>query len=315
MPPWPADPEQSLDFSNDARLTAVELAAIAQWVDEGAPRGSGPELGSVPVASRGWSHPDGRDPDLVISMPGEFRAPSSGEIPHLSFLARLDIPENKWVSAIEVRPGNPRLVHHMALTEVSVLQTIGSNDTEPLNILARQLGIRNANTTSAAVKTDGSHSLTDMLAVFTPGSSIEMFQSDAGKIVRSGPDMYLDFNIHYEATGKPETDRSQIALWFSPEPPKHQLYRVSGASGTIIANGHELFADTPGEKAEGTRFSIPPIQPGANRYRLVGLMAFETPATIYSLHPHAHRRAKSFEYKVVLPTGKVVPLLRVPRYD
>src|SRR5262245_58806084 len=41
MPPWFADPRFGRPFVNDPRLTDPEIQTIVEWVDAGAPRGSG----------------------------------------------------------------------------------------------------------------------------------------------------------------------------------------------------------------------------------------------------------------------------------
>jgi hypothetical protein len=127
--------------------------------------------------------------------------------------------------------------------------------------------------------------------------------------------MYLNFNIHYQTTGNPETDRSMIAFWFQPRPPKYQLFRVPGAGETIIANGKELMTDASGTKAEGTRVAIPPIPPYAENYEVIGVTGYTEPITIYQLQPHAHYRGKDFNYTVVYPDGREETVLSVSKYS
>jgi hypothetical protein len=59
-------------------------------------------------------------------------------------------------------------------------------------------------------------------------------------------------------------------------------------------------------------FRIPPGEP----YHLVeAQVTFAHEATLLSMNPHMHLRGKSFEYRIVYPTGESEVLLRVPRYD
>ena len=39
MPPWPADPDNSLKFRNERHLDQAEIDTIVAWVDGGAPKG------------------------------------------------------------------------------------------------------------------------------------------------------------------------------------------------------------------------------------------------------------------------------------
>ncbi len=265
MPPWPANPAQSLKFSNDLRLSSAEIQTIADWVQAGAPPGNPKDLPPMPRSPSGWLGPGGRDPDLVISMPGEFQLPANGEIPYLRFMAKVPLAEDHWVAAVQTRPGNPAVVHHMAITEM-MDDAAMPGQPDPFAVLAREMGFRNdIGSARPAVTFPSNPAMFDMLGVYTPGATIEIYKGGA-KLLKGGKNLYLNFNIHYTATGRPEKDRSMIALWFEPGPPKHQIFRVPGAGETILANQRELLTDAPGVKAEGTSVALPPIPPFAPNY-------------------------------------------------
>jgi hypothetical protein len=316
MPPWPADPGASVKFRNDARLSQRDIKTLVAWVDAGAPKGSNADVPPTPEFVDGWLHPKVLKPDLVIALPGEFQAPAKGEIPYLRYLAKVPLSEDKWIAASQARPGNPAVVHHMAITEVALDDGVTPGDLGPFALLARQLGLPNDPTADRPVVTAPSNpAVFDMLGVYTPGTTFEMYDEDSAKLLKAGKNLYINFNIHYQATGKPEKDRSMIAFWFRPGPPKRQLFRVPGAGETILANGKELLMDAPGTKAEGTRVAIPPIPPFAENYEVIGVTGYREPVTIYQFHPHAHLRAKDFKYVVVYPDGREQTVLSVPKYD
>ena len=75
MPPWGADRTIG-SFSNDASLTASQIATLSTWADAGAPRGSDP-MPLVPAYADGWKI---GTPDLVVSMPRPFPVPATGII-------------------------------------------------------------------------------------------------------------------------------------------------------------------------------------------------------------------------------------------
>jgi hypothetical protein len=316
MPPWPADPNASMKFRNDARLSPVERQTVVAWVSAGAPKGSDADLPFPLAVEQGWQHPKGLAPDIVLSLPGEFQAPAQGEIPYVSYLVKVPFSEDKWIAASQTRPGNRALVHHMAITEVQLSDGLSPADLQPLALLARQMDLsKNLAATRPAVTAPGNSRMFDMLGVYTPGTTIEVYEDGSAKLLKGGRNMYLNFNIHYQVTGKPERDRSMIAFWFQPEAPKHQLFRVPAADGTIIAAGRELLTDSPGETAEGTRVAIPPIPPHAGNYELIGVTAYAEPVTIYQFQPHAHVRGKDFRYAVVYPDGREETVLSVPKYN
>jgi mono/diheme cytochrome c family protein len=315
MPPWPADPARSMKFRNDPRLSPQEIDTIVAWVNAGAPKGNDADLPPLPVFPKGWLHPKGVAPDLVLPMP-ELHVPAQGEIPYVSQMIKVPFSDDKWVVAMQVRPGNPAIVHHMAITEVALDEGVTPANIDELSRIARQLGLTSGSIPTRRAVADPAHPTAfDMLGVYTPGSTFERYPDGSAKVLKGGKNMYLDFNIHYQTTGKPETDQSTLALWFQLEPPEHQLFRVPASGETIIADGKELLIDAPGQKAEGTQVAIPPIPPYAENYELIAITAYPEPVTIYQLQPHAHLRGKDFKYAVVYPDGHEETILTVPKYD
>jgi mono/diheme cytochrome c family protein len=315
MPPWSADPSASLKFRNDPRLSQQDIDTLVAWVNAGSPKGKDADLPPLPRFSEGWMNPEGLAPDLVLPL-REFHLPPKGEIPYVRYLAKVPFSEDKWVVAMQVRPGNAAVVHHMAITEVALDPGVTPEGLDQLASLARQLGLpNNVSAMRPAVADPTNPQVYDMLGVYTPGTTFEMYENGSAKLLKGGKNLYINFNIHYQTTGKPEKDRSMIAFWFQPGPPKHQLFRVPGAGETIIANGRELLTDAPGRKAEGTRVAIPPIPPHAENYEVIGITAYAEPVTIYQFQPHAHLRGKDFRYEVVYPDGREAVVLSVPKYD
>jgi mono/diheme cytochrome c family protein len=315
MPPWPADPRHSVKFRNDARLSQQDVDMLVAWVDAGAQKGNDADLPPLPPPPPKWLHPGGIPPDAVLTLP-EVSVSATGEIPYLQQRVKVPLSEDKWISAMQVVPGNNALVHHMGITEV-VLEGLSPGDLDSLTKAARQMGLADdalMHPRPAVLDALNPESY-DMLGVYTPGSTFEMYDADSGKLLKSGKDLYVNFNIHYTTTGKPEKNRSELALWFGSQRPSHQLIRAPVAVSTIIANGRELLTDDPGTKAEGTDVAIPPIPPYAKNYELVGVTAFTQPVTLYQLQPHAHMRGKDFTYAVVFPDGRKQVVLSVPKYD
>ena len=112
-----------------------------------------------------------------------------------------------------------------------------------------------------------------MLGVYTPGTTFEMYGDDNAKLLKGGKNLYLNFNIHYQTTGKPEKDRSRIAFWFRPEPPKHQLFRVPAAGETHHRRRQGVADRCSGE--EGRRHTRGDSSDSAVRenYEVIGITA------------------------------------------
>ena len=118
MPPWYADPHTStLKFGNDRRLSQKEIETIVSWVEAGAPKGDDKDLPPFPKYTEGWTF---GEPDMVVEMPVDFEVPAEGEIPMQNFYAPVPFTEERWVEKVELRPGNPAVVHHSIANVVSL---------------------------------------------------------------------------------------------------------------------------------------------------------------------------------------------------
>ena len=102
MPPWFIDKNIGIQrYKNDPSLSDGEIAAIAAWVDAGAPRGNPADL-PPPVAwpADGWTY---GTPDLIVPSPeGTIEANAAdwfGEWGHTP----TGLSEDRYVKAIEVR--------------------------------------------------------------------------------------------------------------------------------------------------------------------------------------------------------------------
>ena len=49
---------------------------------------------------------------MVIAMPEAFHLPAKGTINYQYIRVKGNITEDMWVTAAEMRPGNPKVVHH-----------------------------------------------------------------------------------------------------------------------------------------------------------------------------------------------------------
>jgi hypothetical protein len=315
MPPWPADPQQSLKFRNDARLSDAEIATLVAWAKAGAPRGDAADLPPLPEAGAGWHDPQGRKPDAIVTLP-TYTVRSSVIVPYIQQLIKIPYTADHWVSAIEVQAGNPALLHHMGITEVELPPGMSAADLQKFSQATAQSGVPNGALASVrpVVTVPGGAGGYDMFGVYTPGTAYESYAPGSARLLKGGQNLYLNFNIHYTALANEQTDLSRLGLWFASAAPANQLYRAPAAIKSLLANGHELLTDAPGTKAEGTSVAIPPIPPNAANYELTGVQAYAEPVTFYQFQPHAHLRAKDFRYTIVYPDGREQVVLSVPHY-
>jgi hypothetical protein len=298
MPPWSADPRYG-EFSNDASLSERDIAAIVAWVDQGAKEGDPRDLPPAPTASDllGISRPD-----LVLSMSQEWQAAADGIDQNLEFIVPTGFTQDKWVQAIEFLPGNKRAVHHA----VVLVQTPDMIRTEQANASASGGGdsIFRTQGTNRRVRDDvpviddgcqarkegGGNNARFALTVYAPGRNPDVWPDGQAKLIPAGSN--LIFQMHYsQATGKPEKDRSGVALLFARKPVEKMVVSLD------IMNYY---------------FRIPA---GAANHEVTACSTFKKDVQVVGFMPHMHIRGKDMRYEAIYADGRRETLLNVPRYS
>jgi hypothetical protein len=283
MPPWHADAPDGT-FSNERKLTAAEKSTIGRWAAGGAPEGDPKDLKPAPTFALGWGI---GKPDVIFEMDEDYPVPARGTIQYEHFYIPTNFSEEKWLKAIEARPGNRALVHHILVFYEAppdgprVPPAIQPNreDSQTPKI-ERVLGNRPPRNTGLPAR---------LLATYAPGTDAQVFP--AGTAVRLAPGGTLHFQVHYTANGTAGTDRSKVGLIFAKEPPSEELRPAQFING---------------------RFTIPP---GAADHQVSTDVTFLEDATLRGIFPHTHVRGKRWSYTLELPDGTSRPLLSVPKYD
>jgi len=180
MPPWNADPHYG-SFRDPRRLSDAEISTIAAWVDGGAKEGNPADMPALPQFSDGWQI---GEPDLVLTMTEPVKIPASGTIPYITVPTDYEFPEDTWIQAIEVRPGNRRVVHHAVA--------------------------------SASAPSDNGPGGGQNVHLFSPGLEAMVWRDGYGKFFPKGT--RISFQMHYNAIGTETTDQSKVGFRFARTP-------------------------------------------------------------------------------------------------
>lgn len=116
MPPWHADPHYGT-FRNDSRLKDAEIEIIVSWARNGAAEGNPEELAPLPQLTSEWQI---GKPDAIYSI-DEFTLGSNGPEDQQTFTVETKLKQAQWVEAVEIRPGNRKVVHHVQVSIDGVL--------------------------------------------------------------------------------------------------------------------------------------------------------------------------------------------------
>src|SRR3954471_2274447 len=207
MPPWHADAPHGT-FLNERGLTEQEKSTIFRWVANGAPKGDPKDMPPTPEYPRGWSI---GTPDVVFEMPEEYHVPADDVVQYEYFYIPTNFTEPKWVQAIEVRPGNRNVVHHV-LVRYQAKPDVPRTPLLKLNpdISETPRGVPGLH----PIKRDGNLS-TRLIATYAPGTNPQVFRE--GTALRLEPGGVLELQIHYTTNGEPTTDRTKVGLVFSKD--------------------------------------------------------------------------------------------------
>jgi len=177
MPPWFADPAYG-KFRNERRLTADQIALLAAWVDQGAPQGDPAAMPPIPDFPVGWEL---GEPDYIVELP-EVDVPANVADLFPNLIVPLNLPEERWVRAVEIRPSNRLVNHHVVLF---------------------------MNAGGAALSEGG---FFDVLATWAVGTGPTVFPEGMGRRLR--PNQRLVANMHYHATDTPQKDVTRVGFYF-----------------------------------------------------------------------------------------------------
>ncbi len=326
MPPWHADPAYG-EFLNDRRLTDAEKETITSWVSAGAPEGYPADLPPTPRYTPGWTI---GEPDAVFAMQEDYPVPADGTIAYQYFEVPTGLSEDKWIQAIEVRPGNPAVVHHVIvyarpLQPAAPAPSAAAQPATPAQpptpaqpataqpapgaqrpapppafLFAEGMDIPAGQTGGPSLPPEKRKPVgpNDRPAPRRLGSSVGGFAPgqtvrvyQPGTALRLPAGSTLVFQMHYTATGTATTDRTRIGVKFASDKPQHDV-RISA-----LVNGS---------------LHIPA---GASEHRVDAEMTLGRDVILWSLLPHTHVRGIRWKYEATYPDGRSETILSVPNYD
>ncbi len=288
MPPWFADPTVG-HFENARFLSDAEIATFSAWAEKGAVEGHAADKPAPRVFGEGWTI---GKPDIVVTMPKDIAIPATGIIDQGNVLVTARFEKDMWVKAAEVRPGNPRVVHHMKawIRPPNSPWMKGAPEGEMYNPPRGAQGFDGVSQQPPPLSATGYRPVQDILAKYNPGVEGQEFATgNAAKFIAAGSDIV--FEVHYTATGKPEVDRSSVGIVLADGPPPQRHLTTTAIS--------ERNFESPA---------------GAPSHEVRGETVVNEPAKLVWVQPHMHYRARDYVLTVVYPSGEEKTVLRVPNY-
>jgi len=208
MPPWSADRTVG-HFTNDPSLSPEQIDTIARWVDSGAAEGDARDLPAAPTFTDGWQL---GEPDFVVELP-EVQVPARGRDIFTTPTVPLNLAEDRWIRAVEVRPSNRAVAHHAVFFAGGTGLLSGAN-------------------------------VANVLAVWAVGTPPTTYPDGMGRWLRRG--QAITSNLHYHPNGTATTDRTRIGFHFGKGDLKKEV--VTGVGGNVT---FEIPANTAGHELRG----------------------------------------------------------------
>lgn len=275
MPPWHAEVGH-VEFANERRLTADQIAVLEAWHQQGAKEGDPAKAPALPKFPEGWQL---GKPDLVLAMPEPFEVAAEGRDIYWNFVLPLNLPEDKYVRAIEFRPKARAVVHH------ALFYLDASGDARKFDSRDPKPGYNGMNRSNRQF---------ELLGGWAVGGEALMLPSDLAYHFPTNSDLVLQ--THFHPNGKIESETSTVGLYLADKPPTRKFTTIQLPPAFGRLSGMEIPA-------------------GATNYTVRD--SFVTPVDLeaFAVTPHAHYLGKTFHLTATVPGGKKQTLLKISDWD
>jgi mono/diheme cytochrome c family protein len=280
MPPWPASTEEGGPFRDERVLSDADIATLAAWVDAGCPEGNPDDA----PAARSWpSDWTLGPPDLVLTPSVSYTLGAEGRDEFRVFVMPTGLTEGKWIAAIDFKPGNAKVVHHI----------LSAYDT---GARARKLDEADPD---SGYKVFGGYGIlpSGNLTGWAPGKRPQFLADGLGRYLPAGSDVLLQ--VHYHKSGKAETDQTSIGLYYAKAPVDKQV------RGSMVMPPRKNFLSRPDLV----------IPAGDAHYEVTGSIDVPADVHVTGVAPHMHWIGKDFVLRATRPDGSTVTLIRIDRWN
>jgi hypothetical protein len=194
--------------------------------------------------------------------------------PEVRERARIPDTDLLGVSAVEIRAGNHRVLHHAHLWA------------DP-DGAARRL----ESSPGAGYEAFGNPGFPAAMYVggYVPGTTARHLPPGIAEVLPLGGDLVLQ--AHYSPTGKPETDQTEIGLYFTREPVKRTVEWLRLGSFNLE------------------------IPAGVSNYTVTDELVVPADCFVLSVSPHMHFLGREVSARIIFPDGESRELLSIMRWN
>ena len=269
MPPWQPDANYS-HFVQENVLTQDEIDAINNWITYGRIQGDMAQAPSQPVYSNTSQL---GTVDVSLQMPA-YTVGGTGD-QHRNFPIPSNLLQDVYVTAVEVIPGNPQIVHHVIVYQ----------DTTRAPYLLDSLDAE------VGYETVGLNSTARMIMAYTPGN--RAYFPPVGTGVKLFRNTTYVIQVHYPAGSQGQIDSTHVNIKFTTVPQREiTMWVLPGQKNMVNGPIH-----------------IPPNQLATYHER----DTIDAPLTLLGVMPHMHLLGRSMKNWAFSPvTNDTIPLINIP---
>ncbi len=275
MPPW--KPVNGCGtFADERVLSQDEINTIAKWVDNGAPEGDRSSMPSPLNFDGGWTL---GLPDLIFANPDPYTAPAGADV-YRCFVMPKNEGGEKWVSAIDVKPGDRKSVHHV----IAYLDTTGQSLT--LDSADPAPGYTCFGGPGFDLSSDAT------LGGWAPGYRPTMLPEEVGFKLPANSRVVLQ--VHYNShAGVPAADQTSIGIYLAKKQPSKQMHILPIVNQT---------------------FTIPPND---SNYRVDADFPLQVPVAthVWLIAPHMHLLGRQMRVEMKAPNQNAQCLINIDDWD
>jgi len=275
MPPWLPAPGE-FKFVGELRLSEEQIALFKRWAEAGAPQGDLRDLPPEPKFTPGWQL---GKPDLILHARKPYSLAASGTDNYWNFIFPTDFPDVRWVKAIEIRPGEKRVVHHANILLDRMHSSRAQEKHRGDGFPGMELRIE-----SESFDPD-SH-----IFFWKPGSVPHVEPEDMALRLDPGSDFVL--NTHLQPSGKAESIEPSIGIYFTDKPARK--------FPVLLELQNDLALDIP---------------PDVSDFLVTDSFTIPVDVDLLAIYPHAHYLGKELAATAAFPDGTTKTLISIPHWD
>jgi hypothetical protein len=293
MPPWKAD-QGDYEFKDARRLTGEQIQTIRKWVEAGAPEGDLKDALPLPAFNDGWSL--GR-PDLIVKMSEAYSVPADGPDIYRNFALPLNLAEDKWVKAIEFRPGARAVVHHSLFFYDATGNARKQDEEDPLpGYSGGMAGLARGSLNLGSLwrAAGGQAAPVGGLGGWAVGAQASPLPEGLARYLPKGADLIL--STHFHPSGKSEKEASTVGIYFAERAPTKQFTGIQLPPLFGVFKGIDIPA-------------------GAKEYTIEDSFTLPVDVKAFGVTAHAHYLGKQMKLTARLPGGETRTLLWISDWD